>query len=451
MKRTPTLNDLATALADGKTTAVKLVSECLERIDDAGGEGRTAFIHVSRAEALAAAEAMDKLRSAGAAPSPFAGIPVSIKDLFDIRGEVTRAGSTALDDRAPAAADAPAVARLRKAGFVIIGRTNMTEFAFSGLGLNPHYGTPKCPFERNIGRAPGGSSAGAAISVTDGMAHMGLGTDTGGSCRIPAAFSGTVGFKPTARRVPTAGAIPLSTTLDSIGPLARTVSCCAIGDAVLAGEPQRTLRPRDARRLKLAVPQNFVLADQDEHVAKHFQRALKTLSSAGILIEDLSVPEFDDLPRINAKGGFAPPEALAWHRELIARRGKEYDPRVLVRIERGKEQSAVDYIELAETRLKLIEAVARRLEPYDAFVLPTTPIIAPRIEDLATDPEYARINVLALRNPSVINVLDGCAISIPMHRDGEPPTGLMLAAMAGSDHRLFDIAASVEALLDAAD
>ncbi len=442
-----TLATLADDLANGRTTSAKLVEACLARIDDATGEGKRAFVHVARKEALAAADAMDKLRSVGAAPSRFAGIPISIKDLFDIAGQVTRGGSKVLDDAAPAKADAETVARLRRAGFVVIGRTNMTEFAFSGVGLNPHYGTPKCAWDRASARIPGGSSSGAAVSVTDGMAYMGLGTDTGGSCRIPAAFNGIVGYKPTASRVPTAGALPLSHSLDSVGPLARTVACCAAVDAVLAGESERALRPAPGNRIRLAVPQNYVLAGLDETVARDFERALSRLAAAGAVIEKLAIPEFDEIPAINAKAGFAAPEALAWHAKLIDKSAAGYDPRVLVRIKRGAEQSALDYIKLLTDRTRLIAAVEARLAGFDAMAMPTVPMVAPPIAALDRDEDFGRINLLALRNPTVINMMDGCAISLPMSDAGAAPTGLMLAATRGSDHRLFDAAAGVETIL----
>src|SRR5437660_3845350 len=267
MTSAPTLATLAADLESGRTTAGRLVEECLARIAEPAGEGARAFIHVDRDAALAAADAMDGLRKANAAPSRFAGIPVSIKDLFDIKGQVTRAGSRALEEEAVAAGqDAPVVARVRQAGFVVIGRTNMTEFAFSGIGINPHYGTPKGAWNRSDGHIPGGSSSGAAVSVVDGMAHGALGTDTGGSCRIPAAYNGIVGFKPTQRRVPLDGAVPLSSTQASIGPLARSVSCCATMDAVLAGEPFEALQPRPVRGMRLAVPTTLVLDEADDAV-----------------------------------------------------------------------------------------------------------------------------------------------------------------------------------------
>src|ERR1700681_3961169 len=268
MKNAPTLATLAADLAGGRTSARKLVDDCLTKIADTSGEGARAFIHVDAEAAIEAAEAMDRLREVKAAPSPFAGIPVSVKDLFDIRGQVTRAGSRALEDSAPAEADAPVVARLRRAGFIVIGRTNMTEFAYSGIGINPHYGTPKSVWQRGVGHVPGGSSSGAAVSVADRMAHGALGTDTGGSCRVPAAYTGIVGFKPTQRRVPLEGGVPLSFTLDSFGPLARSAPCCAVLDAVLANEPVRPLQPRSIKGMRLAVPTTVALDELDEAVAK---------------------------------------------------------------------------------------------------------------------------------------------------------------------------------------
>jgi aspartyl-tRNA(Asn)/glutamyl-tRNA(Gln) amidotransferase subunit A len=445
MPNHPTLAALADDLAAGRTSARKLVDACLASIADPKGEGERAFIHVDAEAAIEAAEAMDRLREVKAAPSPYAGIPVSIKDLFDIRGQVTRAGSRALEeDCTPADADAPVVARLRRAGFVVIGRTNMTEFAYSGIGINPHYGTPKGAWQRSVGHVPGGSSSGAAVSVIDGMAHGALGTDTGGSCRIPAAFNGIVGFKPTQRRVPLDGAVPLSSTLDSIGPLARSVACCAVLDAVLADEPAGPLQPRSIRGMRLAVPTTIALDDLDDAVATAFERALETLAKQGALIERIEVPEFLDIAPMSAKGGFAAAESYAWHRYLITAKGDVYDPRVSVRILRGESQSAADYIDLVNARKSLVTRANARLAPYDALVLPTTANTPPRISDMADDKAFTRSNLLALRNCTLINMIDGCAISLPAHREGEVPVGLMLAASGGADRRIFELAAGME-------
>ena len=435
MKNAPTLATLADDLAAGRTSARKLVDACLAKIADTSGEGARAFIHVDAEAAIEAAEAMDRLREIKAAPSRFAGIPVSIKDLFDIRGQVTRAGSRALEDSAPADADAPAVARLRRAGFVVIGRTNMTEFAYSGIGINPHFGTPKGAWQRSVGHVPGGSSSGAAVSVADGMAYGALGTDTGGSCRIPAAYNGIVGFKPTQRRVPLDGAVPLSFTLDSIGPLARTVACCAALDAVLADETFVPLQPRPVKGMRLAVPTTVALDDLDDAVATTFERALETLSRQGALIERIEVPEFLDVAPMNAKGGFSAAESYAWHRFLIASKGNIYDPRVASRILRGESISAADYVDFLGARKSLIARATLRLAPYDALIMPTTANTPPRIADLAEDKDFTRANLASLRNCSLINMIDGCSISLPCHREGEVPVGLMLAASGGADRR----------------
>jgi aspartyl-tRNA(Asn)/glutamyl-tRNA(Gln) amidotransferase subunit A len=390
---------------------------------------------------------MDRLRDVKAAPSPYAGIPVSIKDLFDIKGQVTRAGSRALDDSPPAEADAPVVARLRRAGFVVIGRTNMTEFAYSGIGINPHYGTPKGAWQRSVGHVPGGSSSGAAVSVVDGMAHGALGTDTGGSCRIPAAYNGIVGFKPTQRRVPLEGGVPLSFTLDSFGPLARTAQCCAVLDAVLANEAPVPLQPRPIKGMRLAVPTTVALDELDDAVARTFERALQTLSREGALIERIEVPEFLDVGVMQAKGGFAAAESYAWHRYLVVSKGDVYDPRVSSRILRGEAISAAEYIDLLNARKSLIARATVRLAPYDALVLPTTPNTPPRIADLADDKAFAKANLLSLRNCTLINMINGCAISLPCHREGEVPVGLMLAASGGADRRIFELAAAMEGVI----
>jgi aspartyl-tRNA(Asn)/glutamyl-tRNA(Gln) amidotransferase subunit A len=391
---------------------------------------------------------MDKLRKANAAPSRFAGIPISIKDLFDIKGQVSRAGSLALRDASPATADAPVVARLRRAGFVLIGRTNMVEFAYSGLGLNPHYGTPKSPWQRDVGHVPGGSSSGAAVSVTDSMAHGALGTDTGGSCRIPAAYCGIVGYKPSAWRIPLDGGVPLSFTLDSYGPLARSVACCVTLDAVHADEPIAPVTPRPVKGMRLAVPTTVALDDLDSVVVQAFERALSKLSAQGAIIERIAMPEFDAVGTLNAKGGFSSAEAWAWHRALIAKKAAEYDPRVIVRIRRGESQSAADYVDLLNDRRAIIAGFEERIAPYDALVMPTVAITPPRIADLVDDDAaYGKANILSLRNCSLINTMDGCAISLPIHRKGDAPVGLMLAGAGGSDRRIFELAAGIESLV----
>lgn len=443
-----TLNELSAALAVGKTTSRQLVEDCLARIADPGGEGSRAFIKVDAEGARAAADAMDLLRRAGRAPGPFAGIPFSVKDLADIAGQPTPAGSTVLADAPPAAANAPVVQRIAEAGFVIIGRTNMTEFAFSGLGINPHYGTPKAPWDRATGRIPGGSSSGAGVSIADGMAYGALGTDTGGSCRIPAAMSGVVGYKPTARRVPITGVVPLSTSLDSIGPLANTVACCAAIDAVFAGEPIPDLVATPIAGLRLAAPQNFFLDGMDASVADAFEAALVKLSAAGARIERIQLPIVDEIPRANARGTFAAAEAWAWHRELIAAKAAGYDPQVLKRILPGRDMAAGDYVALMAARADICARAHLATRDYDAVVMPTCPLLPPAIAALEADSDaYTRVNLMQLRNCAVGNFLDRCAISLPCTPRGTAPVGLMLMGETMGDAQLFRVAAAVEAAL----
>jgi aspartyl-tRNA(Asn)/glutamyl-tRNA(Gln) amidotransferase subunit A len=442
-----TLAELARALAAGTTTSSRLVEECLGRIADPKGEGPRTFLKVHAQTARAAADYHDRLRRQGVILSPWAGIPVSIKDLFDMAGDVTTAGSRVLLGQPPADSDSAAVARLRAVGFIPIGRTNMTEFAYSGLGLNPHYDTPLNPFERPRRRAPGGSSSGAAVSIVEQMSYGALGTDTGGSCRIPAAFCGIVGFKPTARRVPVSGVFPLSRTLDSVGPLAASVACCAVLDSVLADEPAAAPDMTGLRGRRLAVPTHYALDSLDMHVARGFERAVHELNAAGAEINEIPLAELDELPGINRNGGFSGPEAYALHRERIESQGALYDPRVLVRLQRGREQSAADYVDLIRARADLQRRIEAILAEFDALLLPTTPIIAPLLQDLESDEEYLRINQLALRNTSVANFLDRCAISIPCHEPGAAPVGLMLMGAHCADRRLLGIAAAVEALV----
>ena len=327
---------------------------------------------------------------------------------------------------------------------MIVAKTNMTEFAFSGVGLNPHYGTPGNPAERS--RIPGGSSSGAAVAVADFMCEIAIGTDTGGSTRIPAALCGIVGFKPSRTRVPTEGAFPLSFTLDSIGPIAASVADCALADAVMAGEEPRSLEPIALRAVRFGIPQGLPLRDLDAEVERAFAAAIAPLEGAGVRLTEEAFPQFDRMLAINAKGGFAPAEAFAVHRDLLARHAAEYDPNVRARIERGRHLSAADYVLMSRERAQLSAKMDARLDALHALVLPTTPIVAPKISDLAAREAFAHGNALLLRNTSVVNFFDLCAISLPLPRDAGLPVGLMLVARNGHDHRLFRIAAAVERL-----
>jgi aspartyl-tRNA(Asn)/glutamyl-tRNA(Gln) amidotransferase subunit A len=437
----PTILELAAQLAAGLTTSRQLTEQALARIEDPKGEGKRAFIKVYRTKALAAADASDLQRKAGLVAGPLAGIPVSIKNLCDVAGETTLSGSKALDDALPAMADAPVVARLRAAGAVIVGSTNMSEFAFTGVGANPHYGTPGNPADRT--RVPGGSSSGAAVSVGDGMAVAALGTDTGGSIRIPAALCGIVGFKPTARRVPIDNVVPLSTSLDSIGPLANSIECCAIVDSVFAGETITIPDAAPLAGLRFAIPRHYVFDDVDATVGKAFERACKALSAKGVRIEHIDLPQLTELPAINARGTFAAAEAYAWHKDLIARRGNEYDPNVAPRILAAGKMTAADYIALLNNRASLQKRVSAVTQNYDAVIMPTCAIVAPTIAEVEATDVFSKKNLLLLRNTAVGNFLDRCGVSLPCHAAGELPVGFMLMGETMADRRLLAMARSV--------
>ena len=443
-----TLQDTRMQLQRGEATSQDLISEALAALNSPEGQGDKTFIRVYEKEAILQAEAIDKVRKSGVELHPLAGIPISIKDLFDVAGEVTLSGSIVRKKSDVARSDAYIVSMLRAAGAIIIGRTNMTEFAFSGLGINPHYGTPLNPWDRKIGRIPGGSSSGAAVSVTDNMAAAAIGTDTGGSVRIPSALCGLTGFKPTAARVSTKGAFPLSTTLDSIGPLANSVACCALLDQTMRGAPVQVLLDKPIGDLTLAIPQTIVLDDMDGSVAAAFENVLKMLSKFGVRIVEHSFSVFSKIPMANSKGGFAAVEAFHTLRLLLETDEPNFDPRVAVRVKRGAEMLGVDYLELLNNTAQIRKEADKITRNYDAVIMPTVPTIAPVLDNLETSDElYHETNLLMLRNCSFGNFLNRCAISLPIHKAGEPPVGLMIMGNTAEDEKLLEIANSIEKVI----
>ncbi|MEP7154525.1 MAG: amidase [Betaproteobacteria bacterium] len=444
-----TLDEISKSLARGETTSEKLVDACLARIADPAGEGSRAFIKVYADSAIAAARASDASRTNGRVASVLAGIPLSVKDLFDIGGEVTRAGSIVLADAAPATVDAPAIARLRAAGMILIGRANMTEFAYGANGMNQHYGTPLNPWDRASRRIPGGSSSGGAVSVTDGMAAATIGSDTGGSVRIPSALCGITGFKPTQRRVPLAGAFPLSFTRDSIGPLANSVACCAALDAVMANEALPA--GGDALSLKglrLGVPTTMLQDGLAAEVAAAFSRALGTLSAAGAVLEEFDFPELAQERDTSSKANFSAVEAYSLHRERLQKSGDQFDRRVYKRLLLGADMKAADYVDLIHLRRVLMDAADRRTSRFDAMLSPTVPVIAPTLAEMeSSDENFFRINGLLLRNCAPFNVLDRPCLSLPCHAPGSAPVGLMVIGETMGDAKVLRIGRAIEAAL----
>lgn len=443
-----TIDQALNRLATGHITAAALAAACFDRIADPRGEGRRSFIRLFEAEAMSAARHVDERRANGAALPPLSGIPVSVKDLCDIGGSVTLAGSRALAGHPAAAGDAPVIYRLRTAGAVIVGTTNMTEFAMGTPGINPHYGTPLNPYDRNTGRIPGGSSSGAAVSVADGMAVAALGTDTAGSVRVPAALCGLAGFKPTARRVPSEGTVPLAPSLDSIGPIARSVACCNAIDAILAGARFESLDPIPLDGLRLGLPKQGVCDEMQPHVADSFDRAMSRLTDAGARIVAFDFPVLQEMAELNAQGSHSVIEGYAWHRALLEERGDDYDPIVAARLRAGADVRAADYIALCAGRNRLIAHAGKATRDFDAVIMPTVPIVAPPLVDfVGNDAYWLATNRLLLRNPFIANFLDRCALTIPCHRPGTAPVGFTCMGENGNDKRLLRVGLAVESAI----
>jgi aspartyl-tRNA(Asn)/glutamyl-tRNA(Gln) amidotransferase subunit A len=418
------------------------VQASLDRINDPAGEGSRTFIKIWEQEASEAAAAYDSARRQLASGSLVAGLPVSVKDLFDIKGEITRAGAKARDDAAPAERDASVIGRLREAGAVLVGRTNMTQFAYSAVGLNPHFGTPGNPWDRT--RTPGGSSSGAAVSVADGMAVAALGSDTVGSIRVPAALCGVVGFKPTQRRVPRQGAIPLSTTLDTIGPLARSVEDCALVFSIIASEAPM-LASREISGFRIAIPKDGMLEDLDPPVSRAFARVCTLLSQTGAKLTDIDIAPLAKFHAMNPNATIQAVEAMAWHRDLIARRGDDYDPNVKARIKAGASIAAIDYVDHLMQRNPLSQRLDELTAEFDVLIMPTVPMIAPSIE--ACEQDEGSIRARLIRYTSPFNYFDRPAISIPIHEPESAPIGLMIIGEHDKDWELLSAARAIEICL----
>lgn len=421
---------------------------CLARAADHAGEGARTFTQLfpdaAHAEAVAAQERLSK----GASLGPLDGMIVSVKDLFDVGGSVTTAGSLLLRSEPPAERDARAVALARQAGAILIGKTGMTEFAYSGVGLNPHYGTPLNPHGREVGRVPGGSSSGAAVSVADGAADLALATDTGGSVRIPAALCGLVGWKPTASRISRAGVVPLSPSLDAVGVIARSLDVCIAADAALADRAFGRAVPSRAAAPRLGVLSGFVQLELDTEVAAAFGEALGRLHDAGIELVDIEMPEIDRLATGGVGAQIVAHEAFAYHCERLASQGDMYDPRVRRRIEGGAAVSAEQYRSALAARRRAADVAAQALDGLDGWLMPTVPMVAPPLSACDSDDEFFRINGLLLRNTAIVNLIDGCAVTLPCPRPrASLPVGISLAGPAGWDANVLARARLVERAL----
>ena len=439
-----TLAEQSRALAEGWTTSRALVEAALDRIAVDSRPYTDLFAERARAEA----DASDRDRRLGHPVRPLEGLPISVKDLFDIEGLPTPAGTPILSGGPIAARDAPVVKRLRQAGAIILGRTHMSPFAFSGVGMNPYGRQAVNP--RDPARAPGGSSSGAGSTVGLGQVAASIGTDTGGSVRIPAALCGVVGFKPTKARISTEGAVPLSPLLDSVGPLATTVEDCRLLDAVLADAPEEPHPPLTISDLSFGVLSDFVLEELEPEVARDFDRGVARLSAAGARIETVRFPGLSRIPEIEANGGVINAEAYAVHARAgwLAHQAL-YDPNVWFRLEAGGRMSTTDYLNALWGWRDLAREADRLFGAYDAVLWPTCPILAPVMAELDDPKAFGRANSLLLRNTRIVNLMDRCAISLPMSDPDALATGLMLTGPRMGDQRLLAVAAAVETALEA--
>lgn len=406
------------------------------------------FTRLEAQSALAQARVADAARASGATLGVLHGLPITLKDNIDVAGQTTLAGTLVCKGEPAANHDAPVVQRLRQAGAVLVGQTNMSEFAFSGVGINPHYGTPRNPCDTQVARIPGGSSSGAAVSVALGMAFAALGTDTGGSIRIPASLCGLVGFKGSQSRIPLAGVMELSRSLDTVGVIAGHVRDTLHVDAVLSQQPL-PMQPADLRHLRFAVPQTLLLDDLEPAVAEAFERALSRISAAGAQVVDIAFSELGDIAALSMPGGFSPVEGYAAHHARLARAPDRIDPRVMARMTLGRDVSALDYLGLLDRRRAWINQSQETLKGFDAMLSPTVPMCAPELAALlASDEAFFKVNRLLLRNPSTINYLDGCAFSLPCQAPGAMPVGLMVSGVHASDARLASVALALETVLE---
>jgi aspartyl-tRNA(Asn)/glutamyl-tRNA(Gln) amidotransferase subunit A len=443
-----TATGIALAYRSGEADPVEVTQCLLSRIEKSMDD--RVFLEVVPERALAEAKTAAARYKAGRPLSPLDGVPVAWKDLYHVAGTRTTAGSILLKDSAPQTADMPCVANAVAAGTVTIGKLNMTEFAYSGLGLNPHFGTAFNPNDRETPRSPGGSSSGSGAAVASRLVPIAIGSDTGGSVRVPASYNGTVGFKTSTGRIDKTGIVPLAATYDTIGPLARSVEDCILADMVMRGAAMSPVRRADLSELKLFVPTNIVLNDAEPAVMENFERSLRALEARGVRIARGRFELLDVVSKLTADHGtiIAAESYAEYHEIADGEDGKRIDRRVLARMLMGKAMSARSLLEIQRTRAKVVPQVSAALDGA-LLVMPTTVITAPPIAPLeAGDDVFFRINTLTLRNTALTNVLDMCGVAMPNGRDEKGlPTSFLVSAPWDEDERLLGAALAMEAIV----
>jgi aspartyl-tRNA(Asn)/glutamyl-tRNA(Gln) amidotransferase subunit A len=437
---------LSVLIQSGALDPVALAEETLDGIR--GWRDQAIFVSLTPERAMAEAQAArDRIRT-GCSRGLLEGIPIAWKDLFDHQGMATTAGSAVLADAPPATKDAAVVDALKVAGMISIGRTNMSEFAFSGLGINPHYGTPENPHSRDVPRLPGGSSSGAGVAVAAGLVPVAMGSDTGGSIRIPAAFNGVIGYKATRGRYPMDGVFPLARSLDSLGPLTRTVQDAVWVDAAMRRQSVPAVQRGSVEGLQLIVPETIFFDGIEPAVAAAFENALDRLGKAGARISRQRFPLFSDLLELMAKHGpLVTAEAFALHRErLFSPAADRIDHRVVMRCKLGEKISMPDYVAILVARERMIAELAGQVPAGALLVSPTLPHVAPPTAPLAKDDDlFVAMNGKTLRNTAIGNFFDWCGVSIPCGTgDAGMPVGLLLSGLPNTDEHLLSSALAAE-------
>jgi aspartyl-tRNA(Asn)/glutamyl-tRNA(Gln) amidotransferase subunit A len=437
--------ELAMLIHSGVMSPVEIAESVFDAIER-HGDG-SVFVSLMKERAMAEAAAAAKRVAEGRSVGWLDGIPIAWKDLFDIEGMATTAGSTILSTAAPAPKDAAVADLLRQAGMIAVGRTNMSEFAFSGLGINPHYGTPHNPRSTDVPRVPGGSSSGSAVAVAAGLVPVAIGTDTGGSIRIPAALNGIVGYKASRGRYSMDGVFPLAASLDCLGPLCRSVQDAVWIDAAMRGTTWPNVMRRAEGALDIVVPENAVFEGAESGVVDAFEAALARLEKTGARITRLRIPAFEAITDlVKNRGALVTAEAFALHRERLAGPAADgIDPRVVARVRLGEKIGMADYIDILAIRERLTreteELLGGRLVAFPA-VAHVAPAIKPLVED---DDLFFATNGKTLRNTGFGNFLDWCGVSIPCGTgDAGMPVGFLLSGSAGQDEVLLAAALRYE-------
>jgi len=434
-----TLGAIAEKLNTGSLTAENLVVDAIRKIEAPNGQGAIAFREIRRQSALGAAKEWDSLRSRQIPDSPLAGIPIAVKENISVEGSYRRAGSRVLASSAPVSCNAPFIDTLVSLGLIVVGTTNMTEFAYSGLGNNIRFGTPLS--HRDANRVSGGSSSGSAVSVMEGIVPLAIGTDTSGSVRIPAAMCGLAAFRPSQGRYPTAGTIPLAPSFDSVGTIANTVECLALLDQTIRKKDEfvEDETVEDGYKPQLVVPEQL-LSEVDSRILKSFENLIKHLQRSGIRVSIESMPSLLSVRQCVESAQIVKYEAYQWHKKHLQTRRHLYDPNVAMRFNDAESLSQRAYENGLAHLNSLRSQIDQDISVIDGLLLPTVPIQAPTIDEIAEPDNYLRLNAASFRHTSFANHLDLPAVCFPTDTIDGVIGSAMLVGLREKDTRTLALA-----------